>query len=94
MADARAKPMAIMLFASPNRLSNHIAAVFLPALLGLLWVVSPGAVFGLAAAMALATLLLAAAFVPEHPLARAPTFEFKAGECAGAVFVLPGYRYR
>ncbi len=45
---------------------NHIAAVFLPALLGLLWVVSPGAVFGLAAAMALVSLGLSL-LIPRHP---------------------------
>lgn len=45
---------------------NHIAAVFLPALLGYLWVVSPGAVFGLAAGMALVSLLLAL-MIPRHP---------------------------
>ena len=45
---------------------NHIAAVFLPALLGLLWVVSPGAVFGLAAAMALISLALSM-LIPRHP---------------------------
>lgn len=45
---------------------NHIAAVFLPALLGYLWVVSPGAVFGLAAGMAGISLLLAS-FIPRHP---------------------------
>ncbi|MEZ5778951.1 MAG: MFS transporter [Paracoccaceae bacterium] len=45
---------------------NHIAAVFLPAALGYLWVVSPGAVFGLAAGMAAASTLLAL-LVPRHP---------------------------
>ncbi|MDX1742225.1 MAG: MFS transporter [Ruegeria sp.] len=45
---------------------NHIAAVFLPALLGLLWVVSPGAVFGLAAAMAIVSLLLSM-LIPRYP---------------------------
>ncbi len=45
---------------------NHIAAVFLPALLGYLWVTSPGAVFGLAAGMALVSLLLAM-LIPRHP---------------------------
>ena len=45
---------------------NHIAAVFLPALLGLLWVVSPGVVFGLAAAMAIVSLLLSL-LIPRHP---------------------------
>ena len=45
---------------------NHIAAVFLPVLLGYLWVTSPGAVFILAACMALVSLLLAL-LIPRHP---------------------------
>lgn len=45
---------------------NHIAAVFLPFLLGYLWLISPGAVFGLAAAMALVSLALAM-MIPRHP---------------------------
>ncbi len=45
---------------------NHIAAVFLPALLGYLWVTSPGAVFGLAASMAGVSLVLAL-MIPRHP---------------------------
>ena len=45
---------------------NHIAAVGLPAVLGYLWVTSPGAVFGLAAAMAVASLGLAL-LIPRHP---------------------------
>ncbi len=45
---------------------NHIAAVFLPALLGYLWIHSPGAVFGLAAAMATVSLMLAF-LIPRHP---------------------------
>ncbi|SDF75795.1 Sugar-tranasporters, 12 TM [Celeribacter baekdonensis] len=45
---------------------NHIAAVFLPALLGYLWVVSPDAVFILAAAMAMVSLGLAS-LIPRHP---------------------------
>ncbi len=45
---------------------NHIAAVFLPALLGLLWVASPGAVFALAAAMAMISLALSL-LIPRHP---------------------------
>ena len=45
---------------------NHIAAVFLPALLGYLWIVSPGGVFVLAAAMASASLALAL-MIPRHP---------------------------
>jgi hypothetical protein len=45
---------------------NHIAAVFLPAALGYLWVVSPGSVFGLAAGMAGFSVLLAL-LIPRHP---------------------------
>ena len=45
---------------------NHIAAVFLPAALGYLWVTSPGAVFGLAACMAMVSLSLAL-MIPRHP---------------------------
>jgi len=45
---------------------NHIAAVFLPALLGYLWLISPAAVFVLAAAMAGVSLLLAL-LIPRHP---------------------------
>jgi len=45
---------------------NHIAAVFLPVLLGLLWLVSPGAVFALAAGMAGISLFLAT-LIPRHP---------------------------
>lgn len=45
---------------------NHIAAVFLPALLGYLWLVSPGSVFFLAAGMAGVSLTLAL-LIPRHP---------------------------
>ncbi|TKZ22557.1 MFS transporter [Shimia litoralis] len=45
---------------------NHIAAVFLPVGLGLLWIISPAAVFGLAALMACISLGLAT-LVPRHP---------------------------
>ncbi len=45
---------------------NHIAAVFLPAGLGYLWIVSPGGVFVLAACMA-ATSLALALMIPRHP---------------------------
>lgn len=45
---------------------NHIAAVFLPALLGYLWITSPVMVFALAAGMALCSLALAA-LIPRHP---------------------------
>jgi len=45
---------------------NHIAAVFLPVLLGLLWLVSPAAVFFLAAGMAAVSFMLAM-LIPRHP---------------------------
>ncbi|MGB7244303.1 MAG: MFS transporter [Sulfitobacter sp.] len=45
---------------------NHIAAVFLPVLLGLLWLVSPAAVFFLAAGMAFVSLVLAT-LIPRNP---------------------------
>ena len=45
---------------------NHIAAVFLPVGLGLLWLASPAAVFFLAAGMAGVSLLLAL-LIPRHP---------------------------
>ena len=45
---------------------NHIAAVFLPALLGYLWVTSPSGVFVLAAGMALLSLVLSLK-IPRHP---------------------------
>ncbi|MFT4962551.1 MAG: hypothetical protein ACI92Z_003650 [Paracoccaceae bacterium] len=45
---------------------NHIAAVFLPVMLGLLWVISPSAVFFFAAMMALVSLGLAL-LIPRHP---------------------------
>ena len=45
---------------------NHIAAVFLPALLGYLWLVSPAAVFFMAAGMACVSCILAL-MIPRHP---------------------------
>lgn len=45
---------------------NHVAAVFLPALLGYLWIVSPGMVFVLAAMMAVVSLCLSF-LIPRHP---------------------------
>jgi hypothetical protein len=45
---------------------NHIAAVFLPVLLGLLWLVSPAFVFMAAAFLAFLSLLLAL-LVPRVP---------------------------
>jgi len=46
---------------------NHIAAVFLPAALGYVWLVAPAAVFLLAAAMAMVSVGLAC-LVPRHPV--------------------------
>ncbi|NUH65881.1 MFS transporter [Sulfitobacter sp. S0837] len=45
---------------------NHIAAVFLPVGLGLLWLASPAAVFFLAAGMAAVSLMLSL-LIPRHP---------------------------
>ncbi len=45
---------------------NHIAAVLLPALMGLLWLVSPSWVFILGAIMAAMSLMLAR-WVPSNP---------------------------
>ena len=45
---------------------NHIAAVFLPAALGYLWLVDPASVYSLAAAMACVSLILAT-LVPRNP---------------------------
>lgn len=45
---------------------NHIAAVFIPVLFGLLWLISPEAVFLSGAAMATISLALAA-LIPHHP---------------------------
>ena len=45
---------------------NHISAVFLPALLGYVWLQSPGFVFLLAAGMAIISLLLSL-LIPRHP---------------------------
>jgi len=54
---------------------NHIAAVFLPAALGYLWLVSPPAVFVFAAAMAGGSFALAL-LIPRHP---APGYETRLG---------------
>lgn len=61
---------------------NHIAAVFLPAALGYLWLVYPGAVFMLASGMAVVSLLLAL-LIPRHPEAGNETV-LKATLCAPA----------
>jgi predicted MFS family arabinose efflux permease len=47
---------------------NHIAAVSLPAPLGLLWLTAPASVYALAAGLALVSLMLAL-LVPRHPQA-------------------------
>ena len=57
---------------------NHIAAVFLPVVLGLIWLTSPAAVFLAGAAMALISLLLSC-LIPKNPT---PGNEF--------VFSMPG----
>ena len=57
---------------------NHIAAVFLPVVLGLIWLTSPAAVFLAGAAMALISLLLSC-LLPKNPT---PGNEF--------VFSMPG----
>ena len=57
---------------------NHIAAVGLPVPLGLLWVAAPGAVFGVAAGIAAASLMLAM-LIPRHP---APGHETRLGPLA------------
>ena len=57
---------------------NHIAAVFLPALLGYLWIVSPQAVFIVAALMALISLTLSA-LIPRHPVEGHETILSKRG---------------
>jgi hypothetical protein len=61
---------------------NHIAAVFLPAALGYLWLAYPGAVFLLAAGMAVVSLVLAI-LIPRHPEPGNETV-FKAGMPAPA----------
>ncbi len=45
---------------------NHIAAVFLPVILGGVWLVSPSAVFLIGAGMAVISLLLSLN-IPRHP---------------------------
>lgn len=47
---------------------NHIAAVFLPVLLGFLWLISPSAVFIIASFIALISFFLAL-LIPRHPCA-------------------------
>lgn len=47
---------------------NHIAAVFLPVLLGILWLQSPTLVFVVAAGLAIGSLMLSL-LIPRHPVA-------------------------
>ena len=51
---------------------NHIPAVFLPAVLGYIWIVEPSGIFVMAAIMAIASLILAF-FVPRYPEAGVET---------------------
>ena len=51
---------------------NHISAVFLPVLLGFLWLTSPAAVFCVAAGLAALSFLLAL-LIPRHPQSGAET---------------------
>ncbi len=61
---------------------NHVAAVFLPALLGYLWIHSPEHVFVLAAIMALMSLVLAL-LIPRHPVPGRETIFCRVGQhCA------------
>ena len=61
-----ANPAEIASTAGVSFTINHIAAVFIPALFGLVWLISPSAVFLAGAAMACCSLLLARN-VPENP---------------------------
>ncbi|MEM6438730.1 MAG: MFS transporter [Pseudomonadota bacterium] len=67
---------------------NHVAAVFLPASLGYLWLVSPPAVFGLATALALGSLTLAF-MIPRHPKPGRETVFAKAPRPAWATRAAP-----
>jgi hypothetical protein len=51
---------------------NHIASVVLPAVMGLLWVVSPAMVFFTGSAMAVCSLILVP-LIPRHPTPDQPT---------------------
>ncbi|MEP2783777.1 MAG: MFS transporter [Pseudoruegeria sp.] len=59
---------------------NHIAAVFLPVLLGLLWLISPALVFLFAAGVSVGSFCLAL-LIPRHP---EPGYETKLCVFAGA----------
>jgi len=59
-------PQDIAATASLSFTINHIAAVFMPLVLGLIWVISPGAVFLVGAALATISLLLSFN-IPRNP---------------------------
>ena len=61
-----AKPEDIAATSSISFTINHIAAVVLPALLGLVWVINHGAVFLIGAGIALCSLLLSQ-LIPDSP---------------------------
>lgn len=61
-----ANPADIATSAAVTFTINHIAAVFLPVLLGLLWIFDPSLVFGAAATIACGSLLLSL-LLPRHP---------------------------
>jgi len=61
-----ADPQDIAATASVSFTISHIAAVFIPALFGLIWLQSPALVFLLGAAMALVSLLLSR-LIPDEP---------------------------
>ena len=62
---------------------NHIAAVVIPAVFGLIWLKSPAAVFGLGAGIAALSLLLAL-LIPRHPEPGRETTLAGGGEAMGA----------
>ncbi|MCV6825305.1 MULTISPECIES: MFS transporter [Halocynthiibacter] len=61
-----ANPADIATSAAVTFTINHIAAVFLPVLLGLLWIVDPAMVFGTASVIACGSLALSF-LLPRHP---------------------------
>ena len=61
-----ADPQDIAATSSVSFTINHIAAVFIPALLGFVWLSSPAAVFLVGAAIALASLILCS-LIPREP---------------------------
>lgn len=70
-----ADPKDIAATSSVSFTINHIAAVVIPALLGVLWLTSPTAVFLVGSGIALASLLICA-LIPDKPQAGAETRAF------------------